>query len=54
MPEIKLWCFVPGRERPFSVTIDSTELVDELKDKINEIKPLPYFGSASLWKVRYF
>lgn len=54
MPEIKLWCFFQGRKRPFTVKIDSTEFVDELKVKINEKCPLRDFGSAILWKVRYF
>jgi hypothetical protein len=54
MPEIRLWCFFQGRRRPFIIKVDSTELVDELKVKINEKCPLRDFGSAILWKVRYF
>ena len=54
MPEIRLWCSVQGRERPFHVTIESTALLGELKYKVNEICPLGDFGFVSLWKVRYF
>jgi hypothetical protein len=54
----KIWCFVEGDDRPFSITPTSATTIVELKNMIKVKKSNRLQGvdaqDLKLWKVRYF